>query len=154
MVIPRYTQEIQQGSTRKVRTDTPPTYPQAIHSLPSIYPQVARVIHSMHYSYPQVSLSYPQARPRYPQAGPQKSIELTTGIPWPSRGHTPPPLWGQPGEAEAERPDTRLYQILKLDVCLMACTMVCLGLPFLIPTNDPQDAVSPRLVHRYMLYRI
>ena len=58
-----------------------PTYPQAIHSLPSTYPQVTRVIHSMHYSYPQVSLSYPQARPRYPQAGPQKSIELSTGIP-------------------------------------------------------------------------
>lgn len=70
-------------------TDIPhtPTYPQAIHSLPSIYPQVTRVIHSMHYSYPQVSISYPQARPRYPQAGPQKSIELSTGTPRPSRGH-------------------------------------------------------------------
>ncbi|UNA05433.1 hypothetical protein [Klebsiella phage vB_KvaP_F5M1D] len=35
----------------------------------------------MHYSYPQVYLSHPQRRPRYPQVCPQKSIELSTGIP-------------------------------------------------------------------------
>lgn len=115
------------ASERQGQIPRTPTYPQAIHSLPSIYPQVTRVIHSMHYSYPQVSLSYPQARPRYPQAGPQKSIELSTGIP---PGPSKAGLWGQAGRAEAERPDTRLYQILKLDVYLMACTMVYLGLPF------------------------
>lgn len=53
--------------------------------------------------------SYPQADPGPPKA----------------------PLWGQPGEAEAERADAYLYQILKLDVYLNACTMGYLGLPFL-----------------------
>lgn len=107
-------------SYQATRTDTPhpPTYPQAIHSLPSIYPQVTRVIHSMHYS-------YPQARP----------TEIDRVIHRATPAHSKAGLWGQSGRAEAERPDTRLYQILKLDVYLMACTMVCLGLPFLTWVN-------------------
>ena len=91
-------------------------------------------------------MSYPQARP----------TEIDRVI----HRHTPalprPPLWGQPGEAEAERPDTRLYQILKLDVYLMACTMGYLGLPFLTLVNPPPPPTisdeSPILfTHDYLL---
>lgn len=40
------------------------------------------------------------------------------------------PYGDRAGQAEAERADAYLYQILKLDVYLTACTMVYLGLPF------------------------
>lgn len=45
------------------------------------------------------------------------------------------PYGDRAGQAEAERPDAYLYQILKLDVYLTECTMVYLGLPFLTWVN-------------------